>query len=824
MKRFYRTLMAIFVAIAAFTPVSAQDCLYLVGNISDWTTPSSGNEAYYEDFKLTQVGEFYGYPIMQGSFDVSSLQEAPMFRFYTALEGWGGNSLGSQYWDEPLDFSLQQIENGLNLTQGKGSFNITDWSGNTLYITVWNMMVWASNSQFFDPSTVPTLNDMELFKLCAGEDGIYSVYIHFNSNYVKVKGSVVGRPDKEWLYIAPKSSLLPDDYGIAVSGFDFSETPVNFECPVQNGSTSKLYVDLLNKKLYLNSNQSRWLSGSFNDCPPITFDNYKNYDQYLLNARTYNQIMTEIPPGQISIILFTPSFGEDYYDYVNWDVERELSYWSYSDSYFKLNWPGGILVANINALGRIESMDNMFVSFRNQSTPAVKLEQTAAGIFEGVVSVPEGIEPENLYILFQDYSFNAPCLAVRNIDNFFEGLNKSRTGDYEVIPQSACISFSQFPDGGKIKVVVNKNNMTVSFTPVDGEVQNIPLFTNDYYDDTVQYPFDRFDRNIFLNFITNDEGSGYERTTNHRIEMSDGSILIPDWNSGVSDGLGKTVYSYSLMTADEIPEEAFLSVSKPAGILSGESIFQVNVANNELSIYQSDESFTDRTVTGGLKLPKCLYLYGSTGGTDYSNINSITGEQFMFTFGNCSDNILVLTSYDSASECGVYEGKFSIMKDYPYDYTNIYLTLYPLVGRYNYSPSIFGGYENIMYPDESDVFSIENGSIRDYARTAFMIKTKDAPSNDYGIRVSIYGNDKVHIWVGNGAATVKEIEINNHDAIGIAGEKGSIRIDSLTGTQVSVYSVNGSLIRSVNVPAGSTRLEGFLPGVYIVNGQKVLVR
>lgn len=832
MKNFYRILMAILAAIASITSVSAQDCLYLVGNITNWTPPNSYNEEFYEDFKLQKVGDFLDYPIYRGSFDVSDLQEGPMFRFYTGLDGWEGNSLGSQYWDEPLDFSLQQMENGLKLTSGKGSFNITDWNGNTLYITVWNMMVWASNSDFHDPSTVPTLNDSEAFTLCSGESGIYRVTVRSNSNYIKVKGSVVGSPDKDWLYIAPTGTMLPDDYGIAVSGFDYSESPVNFECSVpEYGSSCKLYIDLNNKKMYYNGEQSIWLSGSFNDCPPITFDNYKNYDQYLLSSKTGNQILTDVPAGQISIILYSPSFGVDYDDYSNWDVEQDptlylLYPYSYDNS-FKLNWTGGTLVACSWALGRIKSLDDMYVRFSDE--PAVKLEQTGVGIFEGIVSVPEGIQPKILYILFQDYSLRAPSLFIRNINTVFEGLNKSRTGDYEISPASQYISFTQFIDGGKIKVIVNKNNNTVSFTPVEGDIQNIPMLTwyNDYYDETIQYSLPRFDRNLFIETIYNVDGSGWsEYTNNFRIVMSDGSILIPDWNSGVSDGLGKTVYPYSLVAVDDIPEDAFLSISKPAGILRGESIFQVNVANNELSIYQSDESFTDRTVGGGLKLPKCLYLYGSTGGTYNSDINTITGEQFMFTLGNCSDNVLVLTSYDSASECGVYEGKFSIMKDYPYDYTNIFLTVYPLVGLSSYSPNIYGGYGNIMYPDESDVFSTENGSIQDYGGmdTAFMIKTKDAPSNDYGVRVSIYGNDKVHIWVGNGAATVKEIEINNPGAGVIVGEQGAIRVDSLMGTQVSVYSVNGSLVRSVNVPAGSTRLGGFLPGVYIVNGQKVLVR
>ena len=62
---------------------------------------------------------------------------APMFRFYTALTGWGGSdSYGSQVDDNPVDVTLVDGQRTSDLVNGKGSFNFPDFPGGEMTITV----------------------------------------------------------------------------------------------------------------------------------------------------------------------------------------------------------------------------------------------------------------------------------------------------------------------------------------------------------------------------------------------------------------------------------------------------------------------------------------------------------------------------------------------------------------------------------------------------------------------------------------------------------------------------------------------------------------
>lgn len=59
-----------------------------------------------------------------------------MFRFYTALTGWDDDSYGSQADDNPLDITLTDGIYEGSVMKGKGSFNIPDWEGGKMKITV----------------------------------------------------------------------------------------------------------------------------------------------------------------------------------------------------------------------------------------------------------------------------------------------------------------------------------------------------------------------------------------------------------------------------------------------------------------------------------------------------------------------------------------------------------------------------------------------------------------------------------------------------------------------------------------------------------------
>ena len=106
--------------------------IYIVGAVSNWTEPSEANAAHYENYKLYDLK---GDGVYTGTFELATDQNA--FRFYNTLCGWAGtDSFGSQVEDANVDIALTDgVFTGLGVA-GKGNWNITNWEGGKLAITV----------------------------------------------------------------------------------------------------------------------------------------------------------------------------------------------------------------------------------------------------------------------------------------------------------------------------------------------------------------------------------------------------------------------------------------------------------------------------------------------------------------------------------------------------------------------------------------------------------------------------------------------------------------------------------------------------------------
>lgn len=106
-----------------------EDVIYLIGAPQGWDITSDA-------MKLKRVdngGEKSA--VYAGSFNIAAGDA--MFRFYTELGYWDYNSLGSQYDDEPTDiyFNSDASFSG-DMVWGKGSWNIPDWEGGIIDMTV----------------------------------------------------------------------------------------------------------------------------------------------------------------------------------------------------------------------------------------------------------------------------------------------------------------------------------------------------------------------------------------------------------------------------------------------------------------------------------------------------------------------------------------------------------------------------------------------------------------------------------------------------------------------------------------------------------------
>ena len=117
-----------------YCAIQSAGYIYLVGQPTGWNGPTSDYADYYADFRLYETT--IGNKVYVGVFTIASGEA--MFRFYSDLTGWdGGDSYGIQEDDNSVDIELD--EDGIyegDIMQGKGSYNIADWTGGSLKMTV----------------------------------------------------------------------------------------------------------------------------------------------------------------------------------------------------------------------------------------------------------------------------------------------------------------------------------------------------------------------------------------------------------------------------------------------------------------------------------------------------------------------------------------------------------------------------------------------------------------------------------------------------------------------------------------------------------------
>lgn len=121
--------------VKGYKAIQAPGFIYLVGQPEGWAGPNASAAEHYEDWKLFEADDAIGSKIYTGVFNIKAGEA--MFRFYSALTGWDQDSYGSQEADSPVDIALDN--DGLfagNIVKGKGSFNIPNWEGGSLKITV----------------------------------------------------------------------------------------------------------------------------------------------------------------------------------------------------------------------------------------------------------------------------------------------------------------------------------------------------------------------------------------------------------------------------------------------------------------------------------------------------------------------------------------------------------------------------------------------------------------------------------------------------------------------------------------------------------------
>lgn len=108
--------------------------IYLVGAPEGWVGPSEDQKAHYSEWQLLESDNAIGSKVYYGEFDVPAGKF--QFRFYTALTGWDKDSYGSQEADSPKEITMTKDIYDGTIVKGKGSYQISDWPGGKVKITV----------------------------------------------------------------------------------------------------------------------------------------------------------------------------------------------------------------------------------------------------------------------------------------------------------------------------------------------------------------------------------------------------------------------------------------------------------------------------------------------------------------------------------------------------------------------------------------------------------------------------------------------------------------------------------------------------------------
>lgn len=79
-------------------------------------------------------------------------------------------------------------------------------------------------------------------------------------------------------------------------------------------------------------------------------------------------------------------------------------------------------------------------------------------------------------------------------------------------------------------------------------------------------------------------------------------------------------------------------------------------------------------------------------------------------------------------------------------------------------------------------------------------------------------------WTSNGTVTGLNIVGMSLDNVSITNTYGNLTVAGADGAVVGVYDLNGRQIASETIVDGSVTIDGLTPGIYVVNGVKVLVK
>lgn len=808
-----KTSDAVKVAFDAMSQAPSDE-MFLVGQCEGWNPPIEANRKHFESWKLSHTTKgFYG------SFDIAAGEA--MFRFYTALDGWENSSIGCQVVDSSISYEMTNGTFKGTYVSGKGSWDFPSWVGGTMYIFINTDEKTVEFSQNpisdvgepaeggYTPKTgVYLYYDGQYHELTKRNSTVYQGHVYCNPGtefrlFTRVSGYSVDEPEWAGSYAlsAPSAgyTLEYDDLGVA-----------EFDYTVNDGVTTSgansfiadygdgypncyVTVDTENRKVYIDNAKTYYLVGSLTNDEVPSYSTRSQYRNAALNR--WQSGVLDVPAGDFSFSYYSLGEGRLFITErtVEFDgalaVKGDVNYgYLYNKNVIK-GWKGGKLLFSFDRIVDAGKLNNITV---NSGCSSQTFTETAVGslIYKGTLAINPAADKSMYLNLGGDvYMSSGPW----GTDHFIGGSFHAETGiscsNYKIF------YFPEIAMATNLDVTVNLNDLTVDVTVDEADLGDVYTVCTDGVKGSMLEPVAGNGSKVYgpMYLYDNEE---------HKFNIAgpDGSMIVPadGADTGLSFdkyGIWRGGFSTISDSHDEstIPGWRVSALDKNGYYLTSFSVI-LDMANSEITVVSPNAANVYYTVTVN---PGDMSFIGTYPCVD--NLSEI------------EDGIL------STTDGVVYRGSVVVDKTATMTMFYLFSGLAPVDGSViNY----------VVSPRDGIAPAIDLTSSETVVALSDIPNWNSLPwevTHSAGLEKIYLEYDSFNHTLSFSKANsgVEDVAVGNR--CGITAMKGCVKVETDTDMSLTIYSLQGIVVKRVDVKAGVTMID--MPaGFYIANGHKLIVR
>lgn len=837
---------SVYFDLSSALPDEQAEQIYLVGSPNGWDV-SDGSMP----LRLTSNGGYYGY---------YPVDDEAVFRFYTTLGDWGNDaslpSIGANAYD---GYNTDIIVAGSDqyrgsCTPGKGSWILNGWnSGDILYMYVnvsQGLVIFSGQpiseaGDIVDPSTVKTLyvyQNGQYTKLTEGNDGIFRGYCDgYNPFRLFTRQLPISPEEAEW-----GGSYALTIPGEATSRLSFDEFNVaEFNVTASDGVSAdggtefiipeldvpgrlNIAVNLETGKIYVEAPGSfYYLCGGLTDGKLPTFENRNDFADYRIHLTGG---IIDIPAGKFDFsfirsisdasLMTTPAEIVFTDGYVGCDPDNMFG-WQFNRVTCS-GWAGGKVIVCTNQMLDLSSLSSLTaltymggIGLTNST-----LTQTAPGslIYKGKATFADRTNP---WLQFLLHSEESPTGNPRNLtvmsSAYNSGIGYTVNAGAEVLhPVDGVMtgkalfnSFNPFSmpsliGDGEMEITLDLTTMTMTAVIAgenEGSIYETVADADSDLDGLTAYPSAEQEDAVVTNGeVSSDNADGYDfnfSTPAGEVIQPAGGVDTPiefDENgTWTGDFIKSTAPSSSRRAVRAAAAQtARWHFDMPEGT-SGKITMLIDERNSKLTIASSAHNRNYFIVPV---------------------INWNVAENGIEHLSTLSGNILKHTSE------GIYEGEIEIGSELEEsDMISIILAsdcqLTTGIASPFSTPTMTT--LDIMQQTEASLPALVPAANGISYPTYWNL---NAPAGKVALR---YDASNSILTASRGGAGVENVSADADSGFSVKTGEGAVTVTTGNAMHLQVYTVDGMLVRSVDILPGSTRID-LAPGFYIVNNVKVSVR